>query len=355
MKSMVRCAALDMSGLAAQEAHGKREDRTSQQRKVRDVEPDVFRGLDLRKLYDAHIDGVKQNAGAKKPVLHFIVRFPPELLDQDGKHFKGTKEQRQRMMLRQAITFINQTHGGDAVFAARLDKDELGETIADVFAAPKYEKRTKRTPTDKKGPIWASATKFGKELADKHQEEILRRHPGAKGTLQGPRAVGIALNAEWRNWFERVNELKLSPKVEKVSGRADRLETEAFKDVQDQKLKLAEEQKTLREREAAVAEKEKALSDLEAQLEEQQGTFQAHSDMQEIQRRDLRKREEQLRKKESMFEKMAIRLVSAVRAIEAKLSLKLPDKIYNAVLELEQYAKNLSREEPSPEADTPHL
>lgn len=245
MKTMVRCRSLDMSALAAQEAHGKREDYTSKKRRVRDAAPIVAHGLNLRELYDAHMDGVRQNRAAKKPVLHFIVRFPPDLLDVDAKHFQGDKRQRQRMMLRQAVAFIEKTHGGDAVFAARLDRDEAGETIADVFAAPRYEKRTKRTRPDEKGATWASATKFGKELAEKHQPEIQRRHPEAKGKLLGPRAVGIALNIEWRNWFERVNELKLAKKNEKESFGPDRLETEAYKAVQAERDELERDRAAL--------------------------------------------------------------------------------------------------------------
>jgi hypothetical protein len=38
------------------------------------------------------MDGVKQNSGAKRPVLHFIVRFPPELLSgPSAGPFSGTK------------------------------------------------------------------------------------------------------------------------------------------------------------------------------------------------------------------------------------------------------------------------
>lgn len=245
MKTMVRCESLDMAGLAAQEKHGKRQDRSSQKRIINDDPPVVWgdqeKGLNLRDLYDQHMDGVKLNASAKKPVLHFIVRFPPPVLDMDeaGK-FTGDKKTRQAEMLRQAVEMIQQTHGGDAVFAARLDRDEAGETIVDVFASPKYEKRTKRTKPDEQGAIWSSSTKFGKELAQGHEDEIRRRHTGAKpGKLTSPRMVGIALNAEFRNYFERENGLKLDAKVEKDDSVPDRLETEAYKRVQGAKDQAA--------------------------------------------------------------------------------------------------------------------
>lgn len=238
MKPMIRCTALDMSGLAAQEAHGKREDCTSRLRKVRDCTPLIAGSLSLRSCYDEHISGVRQNASAKKPVLHFLLRFPPELLIGPGSEpFTGSKSDRQKQMLKHAVAFIQETHGGNAVFAARLDRDEKGETIVDVFASPKYEKRTKRTMETESGPLWASATKFGKDLAARHQAEILRRHPDAKGTrLTSPRMVGIALNSEFRLFIEELCQVTLAPKAEKATAEPDRLEIEGYKRLREKEL-----------------------------------------------------------------------------------------------------------------------
>lgn len=238
MKTMIRCDAIDMAGLAKAQAHGLREDYTSRKRRVRDLPPLVAGGLDLRALYDAHVAGAEKNSAAKKTVLHFVVRFPPEVLEQDTKLFSGDRKNRQKMMMRQAIDFINRTHGGDAVFAARVDRDEAGETIVDVFATPRYEKRTKRTKPDETGITWISATKFGKELTEKHQAEIQRRHPKAKGKLSAPRHVGIAVNIEWREYFQRRNDLILGAKIEKESSAPDRLGIEEYKAIQDEKTAL---------------------------------------------------------------------------------------------------------------------
>ena len=306
-----------MSALAAQEAHGKREDYTSKKRKVRDVAPIVAHGLNLRELYDAHIDGVKQNSAAKKPVLHFIVRFPPELFDVDAKHFMGDKRERQRMMLKQAVAFINATHGGDAVFAARLDRDEAGETIVDVFAAPRYEKRTKRTKPDEQGQIWASATKFGKELCEKHQSEIQRRHSTAKGRLTAPRHVGIALNVEWRSWFQRVNDLKLAPKVEKQDPVPDRLETEAFKRVKAEEEQLAARSSNLDQREHTISDREKNLVDLEARVSE---------------------RETRVEGMERNFQKVTRRILKLLRIISETLGISVPNEISSGLHALEKEA-----------------
>ena len=242
-KGSVRCAAINVGGLLAQERHGKRLDGSSQRRRVRDDGPHVYKTLDLCDAYERHMEGVKQNAGATKPVLHFIVRFPPELLagdDVPGPYRGKSRVERQAMMLRQAVAFINDTHGGRAVFAARIDRDEEGETICDVFAAPVYEKRTKRTKPDEAGAMWASATKFGRDLADKHQDEIRRRHPEAMpGLLTGPRQVGIALQSEFAEFFERENGVPLAPKKEKSERRSDRVEVEAWREIEAARAVLA--------------------------------------------------------------------------------------------------------------------
>lgn len=269
-KGSVRCAAINVGGLLAQERHGKRLDGSSQRRKIRDVGPHVYKTLDLCDAYERHMRGVKQNAGAAKPILHFIVRFPPELLAGDDvpEPYRGkSRAERQGMMLRQAVLFINETHGGDAVFAARIDRDEEGETIADVFAVPRYEKRTKRTKPDESGAIWASATKFGRELAMRHQDEIRRRHPEAKpGTLTGPRQVGIALQSEFAEFFERENGVPLAPKKEKEERRSDRIEVEAWREIESARAVLAADAAAIERDKASLAQERAQIVGMRAKL-----------------------------------------------------------------------------------------
>ena len=228
MKAAVRCNALTIAALRAQEKHGKRQDASSKSRRIRDTPPIVGGGLDLSDLLDAHREGTKQNAGAGKVALHFIVRFPPEILtDAAPTPYQGkSREERLRLMARQAAKFINEAHGGRAVFAVRVDTDEAGETIADVFACPKYMKTTKKAETE-----WTSLTKFGKELAVKHQDEIRRRSKHYEGTkpITSPRAIGMALQSEFADFFARVNGQPLTPKVEKDRPERDRIEVEAWR------------------------------------------------------------------------------------------------------------------------------
>lgn len=257
MKAAVRCESLDLAGLARAEKHGKREDWIGKQRQIRKRDPVVAGGMDLVDRYEKHVEGARQNKAAKKPVLHFIVRFPPEVLTDDGPTpFAAlNREGREKLMVKQAVTFINKTHGGHAVFAARLDRDEAGETIVDVFACPKYMKPSKSGRRDP--ALWTSATKFGEELARKHQEHIRERLKNAETTkpITSPRAVGMALQQDFAAFFERENGVKLEPRKLKESRAKDRIEVEEWR------LRRMEQdaEEAQQERDAARLERDEAL------------------------------------------------------------------------------------------------
>lgn len=259
MSVAVRVKSLTLSGLASAESHGKRLDGTSRSRKVRDEEPLVFGSLDLRSRFDEHVQGCKMNAGLKKPVLHALVQFPVDM-QSDDKH--------QLAMLRAAVKFINDSHGGDAVFAARLDRDEAGRHTVDVFFSPKYLKQTKTHGEE----MWISTSKHGKELCEKHRDEIERRHGGKFNTR--PRDVGIALNSEFRNFLKGYG-FKLRDKIEKQSSVEDRLSPEEYKimaetrkvqsesrRLQEENRKILEQNRNLRAALAYVAQVVKPASDL---------------------------------------------------------------------------------------------
>lgn len=195
----------------------------------------------------------------------------------------------------------------------------------DVFAAPKYEKRTKRTKPDAVGDIWMSPTKFGKELAEKHAEEIHRRHPKAKGKLTKPRHVGIALQSEFADFFKEINGIELAPKVEKKTARKDRIEKEAHDELE----------KKRREIEAAAAEKEQELAKRERKIADA--------------KRDVEKREiavtdafehleyerQILKDEKSGFEKIKERVMGIVKTFGKMFGLPLPESIAEAVDALE--------------------
>lgn len=125
----VRVSTLDATGLAAMERHGKREDASGQARRVSDGAPLVFGDLDICARQEAHTAGRKQQGRVK--ALHALVQFPSELIPNTSTA--------QRVMLREAVKFINELYGGDAVFAARLDRDEKGTHKVDVFFLPRWD------------------------------------------------------------------------------------------------------------------------------------------------------------------------------------------------------------------------
>lgn len=348
-KASVRCNAIGMAELAAMEKHGKRLDKSSQQRVIRTASPLVYGSLDLRPAFDTHMKGIKQNKAASKPVLHFIVRFPPDLFDGDkiGK-FQGSKLDRQKMMLAQAASFINATHGGSAVFAARVDRDEVGETIVDVFAAPRYEKRTKRTPADEAGEIWASATRFGKELAEKHSEEMRRRHSGAKpGQLTSPRMVGIALQSEFASWFKRVNGIALALKVEKGDSTPDRLEKEQH----DRIERRAEIQSRWDSRRSRRLDAR--AEDLDRQADQ---IAQDRADVEED-RVDLERREAIIEGRIGLLRSLQGIVLRAVSVIRDRLGLSVGDDLVADVRAISDTldALSASSDDPAPDPDGPRL
>ena len=290
MKTSIRVHSLTLSGagaksLATMEKHGRRQDATSQHRKINDTPPLVYKGLNLRELFDNHVDNCRMNKGLKRPVLHALIQFPTELT---------VNKKNEQAMMKAAIDFINSTHGGNAVFAARLDRDEQGKHSVDVFYSPKFEKtNVKRKSTE----TWISTTKFAKSLCKKHEEEIKRRHGGK--FVDGPRQQGIALQAELHNYLLEKG-LNLNLRQEKTSALPDRLDPE------DYKLKA-----DLDKREQALAEKEAAFE--KAQKKSKRGSARD---------RYRQKRSQRLQKTAQS------RLRAANRRLNAKRLQEAPEAVY---------------------------
>ena len=212
-KAAIRAKAITTATLGSMEAHGKRQDQRSQARRTQDVEPLVFGSLNLVEAFKKHTEGVRWNKAAKNTAIHAILQFPIGI--------KPTEENQQKMM-DMAKEFINSRHGGNAVFAMRLDRDEAGVNKVDVFYTPTYIKTTKKHGQER----WASLTKYPRDLCEKYREEIERRHGGVFAT--GPRQCGIALNNEFREFLEGKG-LNMAAKTEKPSKYSDWLTPEEYK------------------------------------------------------------------------------------------------------------------------------
>lgn len=109
------------------------------------------RNFTIMDAYEAHVKGARRSAGAKKLFQHAFIQFPTDLEITSDIEIE---------MVAQAVAFIQKTYGGNAVFHARLDRDERGRHGVDVFFAPRYAKTTAKGTTD-----WISLSKFSKKLA----------------------------------------------------------------------------------------------------------------------------------------------------------------------------------------------
>lgn len=196
----------------------------------------------------AHITGARKSKAAKKDFLHAFLQYPTDL------ELNGDRE---RLMLRQAVEFINLTYGGNAVFHARLDRDEAGRHGVDVFFAPRYEKKTQKGTTQ-----WISLSKFSKENARQRygQREKRKRDPktgemipvlGKDGQPvmvwnDSGKFQGRALQDAWHeHLLESVNIKWAERGKQKQSDDPDRLSPEAYAAHQEEKKLKAEVERQL--------------------------------------------------------------------------------------------------------------
>lgn len=143
---------LSMAELTHAELHGKRLDRTSKSRAINNEPPLTTTGLDLKKLYHAHVAGAfipKSRAKA----MQVVIQFPKDLVNGDDA----------ALMLQHARAFIEGVFGPDAIFADRVDRDEQSRHVVDLFIAPKYMKTTKHQEK-----VAVTMSRHQKELAQKY-------------------------------------------------------------------------------------------------------------------------------------------------------------------------------------------
>jgi hypothetical protein len=123
---------MNRADLVHAEKHGKRLDATGKSRAVNDALPVTSTGLEVKALFEAHIEGAFVPKAHSK-AMHVLIQFPKELVDGNDAE----------LMLRHARAFTRRVFGDDAIFADRVDRDEKSQHVVDVFVAPKYIKKTK--------------------------------------------------------------------------------------------------------------------------------------------------------------------------------------------------------------------
>lgn len=205
----IRQVALKWVDFAAMERHGKRLDRSGQQRSIREESALVWNTLDLKQARELHMQGVAQQG--QTAALHVLCQFPTQLMNADSSG--------QFDMLHHAVQFVNKFHGGRAVFAARLDRDEVGRHVVDVFAMPTFE----RTYRDGRKARRASVSKFSKAEAKRRYGRDDRR------------AQGSALQDAWFEYLRDEVGLSVQRPERKKTSTKDRVEPEIYGLRQDRK------------------------------------------------------------------------------------------------------------------------
>jgi hypothetical protein len=152
MNMFAYCRTYDINSvqyLTSQTRHALREDKTSQPRlrpgaipgtqihlRPEDPKPDYVAAFKAFKKEK----GVGERKGAKLG-LHIMCGVSPEWLAEAG-DIHDPENPRQRQLLNAAVAWAN-TWSNDGVFDARIDLDETGSAVVDLFIAPTAEQKHK--------------------------------------------------------------------------------------------------------------------------------------------------------------------------------------------------------------------
>lgn len=136
--------------LTHQSRHARREDETSKPRVRSDASPGASLSWSIddspRPDYSASFRALKKlrNAGERKGAqigIHILVGVSPEWIKETG-DLHDPQNPRNRQLLDAAMTWAN-GWSDDGCYAARLDLDETGGAVVDLFVAPTAEQAHK--------------------------------------------------------------------------------------------------------------------------------------------------------------------------------------------------------------------
>lgn len=235
----VRVETLDATDLSAMEKHGQREDASGQARRVSDDEPLVKGGLDIVARRERHVEGRKQQGKTK--AMHALVQFPKDLIPDTAMG--------QRAMMSFAVEFINDFYGGDAVFAARLDRDEKGTHKVDVFFLPRWEFEYK----DGRKQARCGVGQYTKKAARDRFGKDDRRSQGS--ALQ---------DAFYEHLRDKMKLRGVLPPERKEATTKDRLEPEAYALQKDREGLLELQNRLKTEQRALSAKQQQVKNDADA-------------------------------------------------------------------------------------------
>lgn len=333
------------------ELHGRRLDDVAKSRKVRDADsltwvPNGVTGdpLALADRLEEHVAGAFRPKGGTTIAQHMIVKMP------DSIPTETAGEAYFAMMV--AVHFAQETFGGQAVFAARIDRDERSTNNVDLFLAPIYDKSDKKAPGGSKKAV--SMTRHLKLLAEKYGFDV----KGARSAKECKQAQGKALQDALADYlvYHGFQALRGKPKTAKGSDR-DSPEIRGAKrdrEAAEEGLALIREQlKTHINRSQELDARDRRLDDRatsilsdENDIAERNADVQKREALARDREIDLDNRDTTLRTEEDLVRERSADLDTRAKKIEADVNAALIDRIKAAEeLKLAREVKRKAEEE----------
>ncbi len=168
--------------------------------------PDGITGdpLALVDRLEEHVAGAFRPKGGTTIAQHMIVKMP------DSIPTETESEAYVAMLI--AVHFAQETFGGQAVFAARIDRDEKSTNNVDLFLAPIYDKSDKKAPGGSKKAV--SMTRHLKLLAEEHGFDV----KGARTAKASKQSQGKALQTAFADYLVHHGFRALRGKPKTASG-----------------------------------------------------------------------------------------------------------------------------------------
>lgn len=329
------------------EQHGRRLDNVAVSRKVRDADsltwvPDGVTGdpLALADRLEEHVRGAFRPKGGTTLAQHMIVKMPDSIpTETEGDAYLA-------MLI--AVAFAQEAFGGQAVFAARIDRDERSTNNVDLFLAPIYDKSDKKAPGGSKKAV--SMTRHLKLLAEKHGFDV----KGARSAKESKQSQGKALQDAFADYLMHhgFKALRGKPKTTKGSDRdspeiagakRDREAVEMGRQlIQDELQAHIKRSEELDIREKGLAERVASIVKVENEIAERLAVVQKRETAARVRKIDLDAQDTTLRTKELLIRERHADLNTRADKIEADREAAATDRS-QAAADLEQAKKSAQK------------
>jgi len=231
-----------MAGLVAMEKHGRRQDKSCQGRCDFSRSPDNLAWscslsgdpLDVVGAFKQRKTATDAKEYGKAPVaLHMLLTVSPEWI-QDAGDMHDPKNPNNRKLFDQAKAWAEEKFGEGSVIASRMDMDEAGGGVVDIFVVPVHQVKQRKTT--------------------KNQISINKAYEKAFG---GGRVFG-PMQDSWAEWCRT----KIDPKIQRGKTKAETGREHVHSEV------IAPALETLSKRQKAVSTREKQVTVREKQAAE---------------------------------------------------------------------------------------